>query len=462
MRCVRLVAIVVCGGAFVTPSLAMGQVEVGPQQFPVQMTIDNTPDTTPPSVPTGVSATEISAVPQITVSWNASTDDQVLGFYNIYRDNTLYASTSLTSYADTGIFFDVEYAYEVSAVDLTGNESARSATVTAEVTPSGGSSGPFDDDPPTVPENLGATIDFSGPEVTLTWDPSSDADSGLDRYRVFRDGTFRGSVTSGETFVDTTVALDTAYVYTVSAVDRADNESAESDPLLVDVTPPDTTPPTTPTGLSVDAIDEDVPEVVLSWDTATDTQSGVASYRLYRDGGVIATTTAPVTSFTDTTVATETSYTYRVSALDGAGNESTLSSAVVADVPGTADVTPPTTPTGLARTINGTAPSVSLTWSAATDADSGVASYQLLRDGVPIATTTGTSYLDASVAFSTTYTYRVRAVDGAGNTSSSSAPVSAAIPAAPPPPDTTPPSVPTGLAGTPDADDPSVALSWDP
>ncbi|MCO6431365.1 MAG: hypothetical protein J5J00_10935 [Deltaproteobacteria bacterium] len=61
---------------------------------------------------------------------------------------------------------------------------------------------------------------------------------------------------------------------------------------------------------------------------------------------------------------------------------------------------------------------VSLSWSAANDSGSGIAGYDILRNGAVIGQTsgTGTSYTDSNVA-SGTHSYNVRARDAAGNTS---------------------------------------------
>ena len=99
------------------------------------------------------------------------------------------------------------------------------------------------------------------------------------------------------------------------------------------------------------------------------------------------------------------------------------------------DTTPPSAPTGLsARATGGT--QVALSWTAATD-DVGVTGYTVLRDGHSVGTPSSTSFTDTSAAPGTTYTYVVRAVDAAGNTSADSAPATVTTPAA----DTTPPSV---------------------
>jgi chitodextrinase len=63
--------------------------------------------------------------------------------------------------------------------------------------------------------------------------------------------------------------------------------------------------------------------------------------------------------------------------------------------------------------------SVGLKWSPSTD-NVGVTAYQVLRNGVVIATVTGTSYTDTTVQPRTMYEYRIRAKDAAGNLSGAS------------------------------------------
>src|SRR4051812_27538603 len=86
----------------------------------------------------------------------------------------------------------------------------------------------------------------------------------------------------------------------------------------------DSTPPSTPTGLHAAAGDG---HVSLSWHASTD-NTGVTEYNVYRDGTNIHTGSS--TQFNDTTVSNGTTYSYRVSALDAANNESAHSAAVSA------------------------------------------------------------------------------------------------------------------------------------
>jgi hypothetical protein len=105
-------------------------------------------------------------------------------------------------------------------------------------------------------------------------------------------------------------------------------------------------------------------------------------------------------------------------------------------LPAVNDSLAPSPPSGLTA---GTVASnkVPLSWTASTD-DQGVAGYRVFRDGTQVGEVAATAFTDMTVAASTTYTYTVKAFDGAGNVSEASNPVTVTTPA---PSDTTPPTV---------------------
>ncbi|WP_346779694.1 glycoside hydrolase family 9 protein [Streptomyces sp. S3(2020)] len=99
--------------------------------------------------------------------------------------------------------------------------------------------------------------------------------------------------------------------------------------------PSDTTPPSTPTGLT--AASATAGSVALSWNAATD-DTGVSGYDVLRAAGASGGSFAQVastatTSFTDTGLAAGT-YRYQVRARDAAGNTSAASTAVSVTVQG--------------------------------------------------------------------------------------------------------------------------------
>ncbi len=156
----------------------------------------------------------------------------------------------------------------------------------------------------------------------------------------------------------------------------------------------------------------------LAWDASTD-DTAVTGYKVYRGGVEIATVTG--TSYSNTGLTPNTTYSYTVAAFDAVPNTSAQSSppASAATLPDTAA---PSVPLGLAGTA--VSPTqINLTWSASTD-NVAVTSYDLYRNGnaTPIATVTGTSYSNTGLTANITYSYTVRASDAAGNHSAQSSP----------------------------------------
>ncbi len=222
--------------------------------------------------------------------------------------------------------------------------------------------------------------------------------------------------------------------------------------------PPATSPardllaPTAPVITSADATNA---RVALTWAASSDNVA-VTQYNLYRNGQSLASVAGTETSYTDHTVSPSTDYSYVVEAEDQAGNKASSLPRSVRTQDPPADTTPPAAPTGLQGAATSTT-DVSLSWNAASD-PSGIASYNVYRDGTVIATVDTTSYPDRNLTPGVTYRYEVDAVDGAGNVSPRSAPVSITVPSQPPP-DTTPPQAPTGLTAT--ATGPNqVDLAW--
>jgi parallel beta-helix repeat protein len=87
----------------------------------------------------------------------------------------------------------------------------------------------------------------------------------------------------------------------------------------------DTQAPTAPSNLQVTGVDSS--SVSLAWTASTD-NVGVAGYRIYRDGKHVAS--VPGTLATDTGLSSGKTYTYYVTAVDAAGNQSPASNQVSA------------------------------------------------------------------------------------------------------------------------------------
>ena len=227
------------------------------------------------------------------------------------------------------------------------------------------------------------------------------------------------------TTVATPNALDQSI--TTNSYDNAGNR------LSVVVTSVEATPPNPPTNLTATAQAFDV--IRLNWTTSLDVGGGpVSYYRVYRGGTHVASPNGP--PFDDYPLTPSTTYSYTVAAVDPSGNVSTQSPSASATT--LAETTPPSVPTNLSGyAASGTV--VNLTWGASTDTGgSGLAGYEIFRNNgaSPLGTSSVASYSDTTAIDATTYTYRVRAYDGAGNRSGLSNQISVTTP------DTLPPSAP--------------------
>jgi hypothetical protein len=176
------------------------------------------------------------------------------------------------------------------------------------------------------------------------------------------------------------------------------------------------TTPAAPTGLTATASDK---QMSLAWNAS----SGATSYNIYRSltpGGEGATaykTGVTTTTFTDTGLTDGTTYYYKVTAVNSAG-ESGRSSEISA----TPQATLPSIPSGLTASAgNG---QVILSWNTSTGATSYYI-YRSLTPGGEGATAykpgvTTTSFTDTGLTNGTTYYYQITAVNGAGESGKSS------------------------------------------
>jgi subtilase family serine protease/flagellar hook assembly protein FlgD/fibronectin type 3 domain-containing protein len=235
-------------------------------------------------------------------------------------------------------------------------------------------------------------------------------------------GEFPGSATSA---TDTPGARGT-YDYTVAAVDDLGLESEPAGPLPVDIG--DVVPPDAPTNLTATPSG---PDVDLAW---TGNPLDDALYRLYRDSAFLAEVAG--TTYRDPGLPNG-SYTYRVTALDAAGNEGPPSNDATADV----EVPPPDAPVDLVVFEVPSGRALDLSWRAS-NGPFGVAGYVVFRSGASggpyeeAGATDQIFFRDRDLENGTEYFYVVRARDPFGNVSLDSNEASGI------PRDTEPPSPP--------------------
>lgn len=238
-----------------------------------------------------------------------------------------------------------------------------------------------------------------GASVTLNWNESYD-NIKVSGYSIYRDGKIIATVdASSQTYTD--IVEPGAYRYFVTAFDPSGNESGSSNEVIFDCEKPSRPGNVVRTNATVSTI-------TISWEPSYDL-TGVKGYKVYRDGEMIGV--AEEEYFTDSGLEPDTVYTYAVKAFDGYENESEISGKLTAATK--ADTEPPTVPENL-RILLQTGTSIIFNWSESED-NFKVAGYEIYRNGEHVGNSNVPSYTDAGVSAGTTYTYTVRAFDGAGN-----------------------------------------------
>ena len=318
------------------------------------------------------------------------------------------------------------------------------------------------------PQPTGLTADPAHDQVGLDWDDPDDP--AITGYRILRrlpaedlPGEFAvllehtGSALT--TYLDTTVTAQTSYVYRVQAINAHGVSERSSWANALTPAPPALTP-AQPTGLTADPAHD---QVGLDWDVPDD--PAITGYRILRRlpaldlpgefAVLLEHTGSALTTYLDTTVTAQTSYVYRVQAINahGVSERSSWANALTPAAPALT----PAQPTGL--TADPAHDQVGLDWDVPDD--STITGYRILRrlpaqdppgEFSVLLENTGsalTTYIDTTVTPQTSYVYQVQAINAHGSSEQSSW-ANALTPAGPPP---------TGLrAGTTSA---GVSLDWD-
>lgn len=280
-----------------------------------------TGDTEAPTQPTGLVATAVNKN-RIDLAWNASTDNIGVTGYTVYRDgvpiDTVEGAPPVTTYEDTGVSPSTFYSYTTDAFDAAGNNSGQSGAASATTPANSAPEWTAIPDQDVIVGNS-YTLDLDDFTNDLDTDPltysivSGTLPTGL---------SLAGSLVSG---VPTTAGEGSAVTF------RADDGNDTAD-LVVNYASfdADVTAPPVPGNLVASNLT--ATSVTMSWDAVVDAAgsanefvSGTASYRLYRNGGLVIDQAG--TSYNDTALSSETPYAFTVSSVDAEGNESAQSPA---------------------------------------------------------------------------------------------------------------------------------------
>jgi titin len=369
-----------------------------------------------PDAPTGLQVTPDNA--QVALSWNIPNDNGMdIDYYIVYRDGVDIDHPTGNSYLDTGLSNGATYTYEVAAHNIIGL-GPKSAAVQAI---------PFT--VPGAPMDVQVTAGDS--QVNLTWSaPNDDGGSDLDHYVVYRNGEDIAHVTTTY-LTDTGLTNGVEFTYTVAA-----HNAAGLGPTSLEVTTTTFGLPGLPTGFDADGGSD---YVVLTWGPAEANGAIVDYYIVFRNDVDIAHVSG--TSYNDTGLDIDVTYTYAVAAHNAAGT-GTLSPSI-----GITLSRVPSPPLDLQATPGDG--NILLTWSVPDYVGIWTLTYHLFRDGTEVWSGAETNYLDDNLTKGALHSYTVAASNSIGWGENSTAVEAAALGV---------PDAPSSL--TAEGLDGEVTLSW--
>lgn len=189
------------------------------------------PDEEAPSVPANLNGEGRNGT-AVSLTWNASTDNRAVAYYEIFRNGSLAGTSKTNSYNDAGLDELTSYSYKVRACDAAPNCSSDSSEIDVDT-------GVFvpDTEAPTVPNGL-STAAMSETELQLTWNASTDAAGVVAQYIIYRDGS-QVATQADTTFLDSGLSTGGSYSYQVVACDDSENCSARSSTAVGETLKPD-------------------------------------------------------------------------------------------------------------------------------------------------------------------------------------------------------------------------------
>ncbi len=260
---------------------------------------------------------------------------------------------------------------------------------------------------PEVPAEPTATIDTFTAEATdagvnLAWTATVENAENVE-YVIYKDWE-QLTTTTELAYVDTTYDYETTYTYqVVVAVDG--EEIAWSDEI--EVTTP-AAPPAEPV-TSIDSFtavyDEASASVVMNWTATAENVTGDVSYIIYKDWEQYAITTE--LTYTDATVAPETTYYYQVVMVVGGEELSDVASEEIEVTTPAAPVVTPNVSVDTVEVTNVTYESATVTWTATTENVDAVTYDVVVNNDAVVKGITETTYTLTGLDAETAYTVKI-------------------------------------------------------
>lgn len=400
----------------------------------VQATTQN-PPVTAPSAPSGLSATTISSS-QIDLNWTDNSNNEEgfrieRGTDGINYTEIATVTANITVFSNSGLSGGTTYHYRIRSYNSIGNSSYSNTTQA--------STGPAPTSSPNAPSDHSA-IAVSSSQINLAWTDNSNNEDGFKIERS-TDGVIFSQIATVSPnitiFGNIGLSPSTMYYYRIRAYNSIGN-SAYSNTAQATTSATPITIPSDPSNLTATTVSSI--QINLNWTDNSDNEEGFKIERS-TDGvnfAQITTVTANTTSYNNTGLTASTTYYYRTRAYNSAGNSgfSNIANATTQAPP----VTIPTAPSNLVAAA-ASSKQIDLIWE---DNSNNEDSFKVERgkDGIQFSQIAllgpnSKVYSDLNLDPSTTYYYRVRASNSAGDSAytniafATTHPESQSVPAAP-------------------------------
>jgi hypothetical protein len=293
--------------------------DVGPSAYSNEASA-TTFDDPPAGAPTNLVATAVSKS-QINLSWTDNSNNET-GFKIERKQGTSGWSQiatvggNATTYQNTGLTPNTNYTYRVYAYNSGGSSDySNEASATT-----------FSLNPPAAPTNLVA-VAISDGQINLSWIDNSNNETGFKiQRRTVVNGVPGGwdfavtTVANATTFTNTSLLPSTTYEYRVCSTND-DGDSAWSN--IATATTQAAQPPNgIPSGLTAVAVS--YTQINLAWTDTSTNETGFELQRKLTNGGSWVTISSNIgantTSYSNTGLTPNTSYTYHIRAINGSGS----------------------------------------------------------------------------------------------------------------------------------------------
>jgi Ca2+-binding RTX toxin-like protein len=259
-----------------------------------------TVDATPPDTELEFGPEGLVAIEEPEFGYSSPTDPETATF-ECRLDGAAFALCDEEEFAPAAPLSEGAHSFEVRAVDPAGNVDPSPA----------GTSFSVDTTPPTVTVKSGPEGLTTNAKPTFGFEASGGSVTcGIEAVAPEEVEPMMGACSTGTSYSLGTALADGSYVFVVTAIDAAENETSDTRSFTVDTTAPETTVTEGPEGVT----DDPKPSFGFTSNEAT------ATYQCRFDAAAFAGCSGPGSTHKPATALADGSHTFQVRATDAAGN----------------------------------------------------------------------------------------------------------------------------------------------